>query len=384
MHGWKHTNQKENKMAILGSILGWVFAILFGIFAISMLLLGKWLNALVLFLLVLLCLPPVSGFIKNRFDWSIYPVLRLVLIVGLLFIFGRLLTGSEMTSIYASPEVEAQFMEIYDEKMAEWPVPYEDVFVDTQYGRIHVIVSGPEDAPPMLLLHASGVAGWSWKFNVEELSQDYRTYAIDTLGDVGQSEYDSLDNVMKSGEDQANLYAEITDKLGIEKSVVVGASDGGAIASHYALHYPERVEKLALLGSMGYAGANESIVRIMFAQFFPLKPVQRSTFKWAFSDSDKLIEEFGEWFTLTMNGYAGFTVRVAPSMLSAEQRQSFEMPVMFIFGTRDNLVGDPEAAKALVQDVPDVRVEIVEAGHLMGGEVPEECNQLILNFFGKP
>jgi pimeloyl-ACP methyl ester carboxylesterase len=371
-------------MALAGTILGWIFAILFGLLTLSMVLLGNWLHALVLFLVVLLCLPPVSGFIKTRFDWTIHPALRLVLIVGLLFAFVRLITGGEMTSIYASPEVEAQFMEIYAEKMATWPLPYEDVFVDTQYGKIHVIVSGPEDAPPMLLLHASGVAAWSWKFNVAELSQDYRTFAIDTLGDVGQSEYASLDNVLKTGEDQAHLYAEIADKLGIEKAVVVGASDGGAIGSYYALYYPERVEKLALLGPMGYAGANESIVRIMFAQFFPLKPVQRSTFKWAFSDSDKLIEEFGEWFTLTMTGYTGGTIRVAPSMLSAEQRQSFQMPVMFIFGERDNLVGDPETAKALVQDIPDVRVEIVEAGHLMGGEIPEVCNQLILDFFGEP
>ena len=189
---------------------------------------------------------------------------------------------------------------------------------------------------------------------------------------------------MRTGEDQADLYAEIADQFGIEKSVVVGASDGGAIASHYALKYPGRVEKLALMGPMGYAGANESIIRISFAQFFPLKPVQKSTFKWAFSDSDKLIEEFSEWFTLTMTGYTGGTIRVAPSMLSAEQRQSFQMPVMFIFGTRDNLVGDPQAAKALVQDVPDVRVEIVEAGHLMGGEIPEECNQLLLDFFVRP
>jgi pimeloyl-ACP methyl ester carboxylesterase len=256
--------------------------------------------------------------------------------------------------------------------------------VDTQYGVIHVIASGPEDAPPMMMLHASGVSSWSWKFNVEGLSQYYRTYAIDTLGDVGKSEYADLNHIMRTGEDQATLYVEIADQLGIEKSVVVGASDGGAIASHYALQYPNRVEKLALMGPMGYAGATESIIRIAFAQFFPLKSVQRSTFLWAFSDSDKLIEEFGEWFTMTMTGYTGGTIRVAPAMLSAEQRQSFQMPVMFIFGTRDNLVGDPQAAKELVQDVPDVRVEIVEAGHLMGGEIPEECNQLILDFFAAP
>jgi pimeloyl-ACP methyl ester carboxylesterase len=371
-------------MAVLWLILGWIFAILFGLLTISMVMLGNWQNALLLFLVFLLCLPPATTLIKNQFGWSLHPFLRVVLIVGLLFAFIKIATGKKLTSIYASPEVKAQFMEIYDQKMAEWPVPYEDVYLDTEYGVIHVIVSGPELAPPMLLLHASGVSSWSWKFNIEELSKHYRTYAIDTLGDVGKSEYTDFDNILKTGEDQADLYAEIADKLGINKSVVVGASDGGAIGSHYALKYPERVEKLALMGPMGYAGATQSIIRIMFAQSFPLKPIQQSTFKWAFSDNDILVQEFGDWFTLTLTGYTGGTIRVAPKMLSAEQRQSLQVPVMFIFGTRDNLVGDPQAAMELVQDIPDVRVEIVDAGHLMGGELPEECNQLLLDFFGTP
>jgi pimeloyl-ACP methyl ester carboxylesterase len=57
------------------------------------------------------------------------------------------------------------------------------------------------------------------------------------------------------------------------------------------------------------------------------------------------------------------------------------VPVLFVFGRRDNLVGDPEAAEQLVQDIPDVRVEIVEAGHLMGAELPEKVNALITEFF---
>ena len=45
--------------------------------------------------------------------------------------------------------------------------------------------------------------------------------------------------------------------------------------------------------------------------------------------------------------------------------------MLFVFGKRDNLVGDPEAARALVQDIPNVRVEVVDAGHLMSAEQPE-------------
>jgi pimeloyl-ACP methyl ester carboxylesterase len=328
---------------------------------------------------VLLCLPPVSSALKNQLGWSIHPVLRLVLIVGLLFLFSRLLLGAEITSIYKSPQVQAQFMEIYDQKMSEWPVPYEDLYIDTQYGNVHVIASGPENAPPMLLLHASAVSSWSWKSNVEALSQDYRTYAIDLIGDAGKSEFTDLNHIMQDGRDQAELYNEIIDKLGYKTVYVVGASEGGFIGTNLALHHPERVEKLALLGPMGYAGATQSVIRITLTQLFPLKPLQDSTFRWAFSDSTQLKEDFSEWFPLIMTGYN--SVKVAPLPISAEERQSIKVPVLFIFGERDNLVGDPEAASALVGDMPDVRVEIVEAGHLMAGELPRECNQLILDYF---
>ena len=61
-------------------------------------------------------------------------------------------------------------------------------------------------------------------------------------------------------EDQADLYADIMDRLGIDGSaIVVGASEGGFIGTNFALYAPERVEKLALLGPMGYAGAIQSI-----------------------------------------------------------------------------------------------------------------------------
>ena len=136
---------------------------------------------------------------------------------------------------------------------------------------------------------------------------------------------------------------------------------------------------MALLGPMGYAGATQSIIRIMFAQFFPLKPIQESTFRWAFSDSRVLEEEFGEWFRLYMTEYV--PAKVSPMPFSAEERQGLQVPVLFVFGEKDNLVGNPKAAKALVQDIPNVQVEIVEAGHLMGGELPEEVNALILGYF---
>lgn len=171
------------------------------------------------------------------------------------------------------------------------------------------------------------------------------------------------------------------DQLGLEKAYVVGASEGGFIGTNLALYYPERVEKLALLGPMGYAGATQSVARIMLAAPFPFASLQESTFRCAFSDSPQLMEEFGHWFRLYMTAYN--SKKVAPVPLPAEQRQGLQVPVLFVFGERDNLVGDPQAAQELVQDIADVRVEIVPAGHLMAAERPEQVNELIIAFFAQ-
>jgi hypothetical protein len=48
--------------------------------------------------------------------------------------------------------------------------------------------------------------------------------------------------------------------------------------------------------------------------------------------------------------------------------------VLLVLEARDNLVGDP----ALVQEVPDIRVEVLDTGHLIGAEQPEQVNALMV------
>ncbi len=53
-------------------------------------------------------------------------------------------------SIYENPEIEKKLMAIYENRMAQWPVPYESRYINSQYGKIFAIISGPEDGPPIL------------------------------------------------------------------------------------------------------------------------------------------------------------------------------------------------------------------------------------------
>lgn len=79
---------------------------------------------------------------------------RAVLGVGLALGTAFALLAHRPASIYKSDAVRAEFHALYDEKMRGWPLPFEDRFLDTDYGTVHVIVSGPEDGKPVLVLHA--------------------------------------------------------------------------------------------------------------------------------------------------------------------------------------------------------------------------------------
>ena len=57
--------------------------------------------------------------------------------------------------------------------------------------------------------------------------------------------------------------------------------------------------------------------------------------------------------------------------------------MLLVLGEKDNLVGSPKNSKTLAQNIPDARVEVVNTGHLIGAEQPEQVNTLIIEFLGE-
>ena len=366
-------------MATFWLALSWVFSILFALFGIAIFNMGGRLQALFFLGIVLALLPPFRSFIHNitgkTLPWWAHGLVIIVLWGG----FMLSLQLNPATSIYKSPEVETKLMEMYDAKMMEWPVPYEDVYVDTDYGKVHVIVSGPEDAPPLLLIHASALAGWSWLPNIGELNKHYRTYAVDSIGDIGKSVLNDLKKPLKGGEEIARFYTDLTHKLGFDESYVAGASIGGYISSNYALHAPERVKKLALLGAMGYGTTNKTVTLMILAMAYPFQWVQELTLKWALGESDNVAKNFGEWFYLILDGTV--PKPTPPTTFTPEQLQQVQVPTLALLGTQDKVIGDAQKAKALAENIPNARVEIVDSGHLIGAEVPDIVNPMMVKFF---
>lgn len=59
---------------------------------------------------------------------------------------------STEVSMFKTPEGQARYFAAYDETLALWNVPVESFDIDTRFGKTHVNICGPKDAPPLLLL----------------------------------------------------------------------------------------------------------------------------------------------------------------------------------------------------------------------------------------
>jgi len=90
-------------------------------------------------------------------------------------------------SAFKTPEGEAAYLAAYDAAMKRWPVSYEEMEISSRFGATHVVVSGPKDAPPLVLLHGYMATLTMWAPNIVDFSRDYRVYAIDVMGQPSKS-----------------------------------------------------------------------------------------------------------------------------------------------------------------------------------------------------
>jgi len=284
-------------------------------------------------------------------------------------------------SIYRSEEARDRLMEIYDEILTtRWPVPYEELAVETSFGTVHVIASGPEDGEPVLMLHASGMSATSWAWNVESFS-GYRTYAIDHIGEVNKSKLATTERFPKTAAEIAGLYAEIADQLNVSQSVVIAGSNGGFAAMNYTIHYPDRVSKLILTGPMGLTPPKLAMgIRLMAAQFIHLRFIEQGTLDWVLGKSPIVREPYEEWFSTMMSG--SFPHVVPPTGIAPEDLATIEIPVLLFLGTTDNLVGPADKAAEAASVMPNVQIEIVESSHLVNVEAAEIVNAGVRGFLG--
>ena len=120
--------------------------------------------------------------------------------------------------------------------------------VATSSGPAHVLVAGPMNAPPLVVLHGAMASSAHVLGELGPLLGHVRAYAVDV---VGQSVKGADARLSVANDDYGRWLVEVLDGLGLARANVLGVSWGGFVATRLAVVAPERIERLALLVPAG-------------------------------------------------------------------------------------------------------------------------------------
>jgi pimeloyl-ACP methyl ester carboxylesterase len=116
--------------------------------------------------------------------------------------------------------------------------------LEARAGAIQILRGG--EGPPLLFLHAAGGAG-TWLPFHGLLARRFEVIAPDHPGFGGSDDMPEVEAI----DDLVYHYLDVLDRLELERVNVVGGSIGGWIAAELAVHSPQRIGRLALLGATG-------------------------------------------------------------------------------------------------------------------------------------
>ncbi len=281
--------------------------------------------------------------------------------------------------IYRSEGARHSVLEAYDRLADRWPVPHDDLDVETDFGSVHVLTAGPVDGTPVMLLHAASMGAPSWGPNAGPLAEaGFRLFAIDHIGEAGRSVLRDPTRYPSNDEQVAALYEQVADRLDIGRGAVVGASAGAQRALRYTLAHPERVSHLALIGPMGLTPLGiRATLTMMMASMRPTRRRIESTTRWALGTAPAVTAGYGEWFQVVLRS-VGSPPRVArPTATSSDELRTITSPTLVALGDHDNLVGPPDRARRRAASIPDVDVHTLASSHLVNVECAPMVNRLL-------
>lgn len=289
---------------------------------------------------------------------------------------------------FKTQKAKEEYLKLYDDRAKKWPIPSTTKIVNTSYGKTFVRISGLHVGEPLVLMHGIGGNSLQWMSNIESLSKQYKVFAIDNINDNGRS---IPTKNISSANDYISWLDELFDELGFKEGVnVVGLSYGGWIASQYVLRFPDRINKLVLLAPVGTV-EQLSIGWIARAVLIalPFKLFSRKFVVWLAEDTLKnrkngnsLVEEHIDETFMAVRSFKRKRM-VNPTVLSDEELNNMEVPVLFIVGENEKIYSPRNVIERLNRVAPKIKTKLIKnAGHDLAMAQPEIVNDSILAFLG--
>lgn len=241
----------------------------------------------------------------------------------------------------------------------------------------------------LVLVPGFASGAWSWSWQVDDLSMDFRVVTFDPRGVSNSTPREDASISITA---IANDIAALLDELGIDAAHVLGISFGGFVAQEFALAHPHRLKKL-VLASTSFGGPNHVApsmdVLAAFASVEGLNSAGRIrqyltmafTAEFAAANADA-VDRFcrlrqenevpREVYMQQMQSAMAFNAEELLPAIAA--------PTMVITGDADTVV-PPRNSRNLAVRLPNARLEIFEGtGHMAFVEKAREFNDTVSAF----
>ena len=209
---------------------------------------------------------------------------------------------------------------------------------------------------PLIMLHGNGENSEYFRGQIDVFSKQYHVYAVDTRGHGKTARSEKPFTIRQFADDLLCFM----DKQQIERAHLLGFSDGGNIAMVFAIHYPDRVNRLILNGAnLNPNGVRRSIqipieIGYKFAKRFAEK-----------SDSARLNAE--------MLGLMVNDPNVEPEKLAGIKAKT-----LVIVGTKDMI--KEEHTRLIASSIPNSKLVFLKGNHFIANKHPGEFNRTVMDF----
>jgi len=255
------------------------------------------------------------------------------------------------------------------------------------------------EGPVLLLVHGMAGSASTWRQVMPGLSRHFSVVAPDLLGH-GRSDKPVGDYSLGAF---ASSLRDLLVALGHERATVVGQSLGGGVAMQFSYQYPERCERLVLVGSGGLGREVNSLLRwlslpgsnaaLRLACAAPIRGAIEGVGSLAarigFQPAPVVAEMWRSYASLADDATRRAflcTLRAVVDprgqAVSAANRLHLaaEMPTLIVWGDADPII-PVEHAHAAHASIPGSRLEIFEGvGHYPHCEAPERFVEILTEF----
>lgn len=286
---------------------------------------------------------------------------------------------------YKKPIGKQLIYESYDRLLQLWGTDFEELDIDTTFGKTHIITAGNQLSPPLLLFHGTADnSAMMWIYNIKELSEKYFVIAVDSVGGSGKSEPSSM---YYKKFNQVTWIDEILSALEIHTTNICGVSYGAYLSYHYTLKRPSKVNKAICLAGRIPSSQFEVISKMMLA-FLPeaLFPSESNCKKLLRKLSGPNYSAFEENEVLMKHWYYLLKYFNNNSMMhhKIELNENIELSILkdkalFLIGEYDRLTNYTKAIKRLEDNNINFKI-IKDAGHAINHEQADIINNEITEF----